>query len=238
MRKKLGILGGMGSYASLELYRNILDHTKVECDADHIDMYIYNHATIPDRTEYILSGRQEELFQILLKDCKELQSLGCEHIAIACNTSHYFADRLQENLDVPIINIIRETVNYIHSNNRLVSKIGILATEGTVKSGIYAKECDKYGIKVLYPSEKMQAKVTELIYGQIKRSLPGNYEEFLEIADELIEAGAEYIVLSCTELSVFKNRHNLPPIYIDALDVLTKKCIILSGGLYEENKPI
>lgn len=238
MRKKLGILGGMGSYASLELYKNILDHTKVECDADHIDMYIYNHATIPDRTEYILSGRQEELFKILLKDCKELQSLGCEHIAIACNTSHYFADRLQENLDVPIINIIRETIDYIYNTNNYVKKIGILATEGTVKSGIYGKECVKYGIEPIYPSPKMQKKVTELIYDQIKRSLPGNYEEFLEFSDELLKAGAEYIVLSCTELSVFKNRHNLPPIYIDALDVLTKKCIILSGGTYEQNKPI
>ena len=82
----------------------------------------------------------------------------------------------------------------------------------------------------------MQEKVTDIIYNQIKRSLHGNYEEFLEISEELLSMGAEVIVLSCTELSVFKSEHNLPSIYVDALDVLTKKCIVLSGGIYEEVK--
>ena len=236
MRKKLGILGGMGSYATQVFFKNILDHTKVKCDADHIDMFIYNHATIPDRTDAILSGREDELFEILKADCLTLQNLNCEHIAISCNTSHYFADRLQKELNIPIINMVRETVASIYNDNKMVKKIGIMATEGTVNSGIYASECEKFGIEVIYPSDKMQEKVTDLIYNQIKRSLPGNYEEFLEIAKEMFDNGAEYIVLSCTELSVFKNRHNLSPMYIDALDVLTKRCIILSGGIYDENK--
>ncbi len=238
MRKKLGILGGMGSHATQVFFKNILDHTKVKCDADHIDMFIYNHATIPDRTEAILSGREDELFEVLKKDCLTLQNLGCKHIAISCNTSHYFADRLQECLNIPIINMVRETVQSIHYENKMVKRIGIMATDGTVKSGIYAKECDKFGIEAIYPSKEMQEKVTDLIYNQIKCSLPGNYEEFLEISKEMFDNGAEYIVLSCTELSVFKNRHNLSPMYIDALDVLTKRCIILSGGIYEEKKPV
>jgi aspartate racemase len=236
MKKKLGILGGMGSYATQVFFKNILDHTKVECDNDHLDILIYNHSSIPDRTEYILSGREDELFAILLEDCKMLQNMGCEHIAISCNTSHYFADRLQENIDIPIINMVRETVNDIYSKTKKIKKIGIMATKGTVTSDIYGKECRKLGIEAVYPSDEMQEKVTDIIYNQIKRSLHGNYEQFLEISEELLNMGAEVIVLSCTELSVFKSEHNLPSIYVDALDVLTKKCIVLSGGIYEENK--
>lgn len=236
MKKKLGILGGMGSYATQVFFKNILDHTKVSCDNDHLDMIIYNHSSIPDRTEYILSGKEDELFEILLEDCRMLQNMGAQHIAISCNTSHYFADRLQDNIDIPIINMVRETVNEIYSKAKKIKKIGIMATKGTVLSDIYGKECKKHGIEAVYPSPEMQEKVTDIIYNQIKCSLHGNYEEFLEISEELLNMGAEVIVLSCTELSVFKSEHNLPSIYVDALDVLTEKCIVLSGGIYEEVK--
>ena len=107
--QRLGVLGGMGPQATQVFYQFVLDRTDAARDQDHLPALILSDTGIPDRTTAILSGDTEGLYRRLLGDAKLLEGCGCTALAIPCNTSHYFADRLQGELNVPIIHMLRET---------------------------------------------------------------------------------------------------------------------------------
>ena len=225
----LGIIGGMGPMATQLLYKNIIENTDASCDQEHIDMIILNHATIPDRTKAIKSKNTYEVFDCLLKDAKMLEKNGADAIAIPCNTSHYFWEELQKKIDIPIINMIYETVNYIKTKSPKIKKIGLLATDGTVYTKIYNKECEKVGIECILPDDETQKIVMDIIYNQIKKGEKGNLEDFSKIDIYLKKSGCEAAILACTELSCFRENHELADFYVDALDVLCKKSITMCG---------
>ena len=113
----LGVLGGMGPQATNTFYQRIIDRTQADTDQEHLRVLIWSDAKIPDRTAGILGtpAQAEAVFAHLLADAKLLEGAGCTVLAIPCNTSHYFADRLQAQLHVPIIHMIRETVKTIQA---------------------------------------------------------------------------------------------------------------------------
>lgn len=234
-KKVLGVLGGMGPLATQLFYKMIIEKTDACCDQEHLDMMILSHATMPDRTKAILEGRTEELFRMLLKDAQTLEANGAGVIAIPCNTSHVLADRLQEEISVPIINMIRETAAHITSlfPQRDV-KIGILATDGTINTGLYQKELIKAGLMPVVPGEQSQRLVMKLIYDGIKNGGEIDFADFLTIQEELKKEACDAAILACTELSCFKEQYKLPPYYIDAMDILTIQSIMSCGGKIKE----
>ena len=143
----LGVLGGMGPQATNTFYQRIIDRTQADTDQEHLRVLIWSDAKIPDRTAGILGTPEqaEAVFAHLLADAKLLEGAGCTVLAIPCNTSHYFADRLQAQLHVPIIHMIRETVKTIQAMGK--QTVGILATDGTVQTGIYQNELTAAGLR-------------------------------------------------------------------------------------------
>ena len=230
-KKVLGVLGGMGPLATQLFYRMVIEKTDANCDQEHLDMIILSHATMPDRTKEILEGRTEELFQLLLKDAQMLESNGAGVIAIPCNTSHVLVDRLQENIRIPIINMVEETVKHIadtsHANDL---RVGILATDGTINMDLYQKALERAGITPVIPSKESQKLVMKLIYDGIKNGGEIDFSDFLTIQKEIFEQGCQAAILACTELSCFKEMYHLPPYYIDAMGMLTEKSILACGG--------
>ena len=91
---KMGILGGMGPMATSFLFDRIIRHTEAASDQDHIDLVILNRASMPDRTEAIQKGTGESVIRQAVSDCKAMEQMGVEYIAIPCNTSHYFYDEI------------------------------------------------------------------------------------------------------------------------------------------------
>lgn len=227
---KLGILGGMGPLATQLLYKMIIENTAASCDQEHINMIILNHATIPDRTAAIKSGKTKGVLDILLKDAAMLENNGCTAIAIPCNTSHYFYDELQEKSNIPIINMVRSAIDDIKKDKPNIKKIGILATDGTVYADIYRKECSKLGIDAVYPDCDIQKIVMDIIYNQIKKGEKGDPSDFAVIDSYLKDKGCEGAILACTELSCYKENNGLSDFYTDALESLCKKSIIMCGG--------
>jgi aspartate racemase len=227
--KLLGVVGGMGPLATQLFYRKLIEKTDASSDQEHIDMIIYNHASMPDRTEAIRSGQTEELFRLLLEDAKKLEESGVTTIAIPCNTSHLFVDRLQEELTVPIIHMVRETVAEVKGKPREIKRVGILATDGTLNSALYQKSCEEAGIIPVIPTESTQKLVMKIIYDGIKGGGPIDYNDFITIEGELSANGCQAAIMACTELSVFKEIYRLPDYYIDALDVLAERSITACG---------
>ncbi len=228
-KKSLGILGGMGPEATQVFYKRIIDQTKVENDREHLDIFIYSHASLPDRTEYILGGRQKELWEILRRDILMLRDMHSDYIAIPCNTCHYFADDITKELGSGFINMITETAACAKELGR--KRVGVMGTTGTLKADLYRRELEKYGIEVLYPSRELQECVMRIIYDQIKKGDKGSLSDFGRVVDEFRGQDCDAVLLACTELSVFRENYMLTDsFFIDALDVLARSCIIACGG--------
>lgn len=224
---RLGILGGMGPQATQIFYQRVIDRTMARTDQEHVPMLIWSDSQMPDRTKALLSGRGEEVYSRLLEDARLLERGGCTVIAIPCNTSHYFVERLTGEVEIPVLNMIRETVKRIGEG--ACKKVGILATDGTVQMGLYQKECAVAGLEGIVPPADIQRLVMSIIYDEIKRGEPGSREKFAVIDKAMRALGCDCVILGCTELSVYRNYHNLPGFYVDAMEVLTE-CAIVSCG--------
>lgn len=225
--QKLGVLGGMGPQATQVFYQFVLDRTDAVRDQDHLPAVILSDTGMPDRTQAILSGETRELYGRLLKDARLLESCGCTAIAVPCNTSHYFVDQLQSEVKVPIIHMIREAAAALAAQGK--KRPGILATEGTIRSGLYQKECAALGLEAVAPDEETQKLVTSIIYDEIKQGEKGSRDKFAHIDKALRKAGCDCAILACTELSVFSTYHPLPPFYLDAMMVLAEQAVTRCG---------
>ncbi len=228
MGKRLGIIGGLGPLATAYYYELITKMTQVSKDQDHIEIFIHSVPQIPDRTGFILGESKENPLPMLLKTGHGLVKQGAECIAIPCITAHYFHQELVREIPVPIIHLVEETAEYLKCSKK--KRVGIMATDGTVRSGLFQKALENRGIEVLVPEPSYQKDVMYLIYENIKIGLPPEMERFFQVASHLQKQGAEVIVLGCTELSLIKRDQAVGAGFLDALDVLAKKAIELCGA--------
>ena len=198
-------------------------------------MLIFSHAGMPDRTKAILSGEHETFLNAIIPDLRILENWGASNIAIPCNTSHYFYDVIQKQINIPIIHMPRESVRTaaaMMGDIKMQRSIGIMATDGTVQAGIYHRECEALGIRPVSPSKEAQKSVMSLIYDDIKAGRPGDPDKFRTAFEDLKRQGSDMVILACTEISVFKKDNPVPGICLDAMDVLVKESIVRSGGEY------
>ena len=225
MNYRLGVLGGMGPQATNTFYQFIIDRTDAQSDQEHVNALILSDSGMPDRTAAILSGRKEreEVWRRLLDDAKLLEQAGCTCIAVPCNTSHFFLDRVQEYIGIPLLHMIRETAQLLASQG--LKRPGILATDGTIQTGLYQKEFSAAGIQAVTPSPEAQTLVMSLIYDDVKAGRDGDPQKFAAIHRDLLSQGCDCGVLACTELSVFADKHHLPPFYTDAMAVLAERAV-------------
>ncbi len=226
----LGIIGGMGPEATQVMYREIIARTDAGRDQDHIDILIYSHASMPDRTAAIESGDTAGVRALLAADARKLRAAGADILAVPCNTSHNFISDIEKAVDIPVINMIEETAGYIRDKRPEMKKVGILATEGTVRSGLYQKALESRGITPFVPDAKHQKTVMSIIYEQIKAGQKGDRDDFAAVDLFMKKNGCDGAILGCTELSVFRANHELDSYYVDAMGVLVERCITLCGG--------
>ncbi len=217
MKDFLGILGGLGPESSAYFYKMIISKTKVNNDQDHIDMVIINHATIPDRTEYIMDNSKDSPLDYLVNDVKTLNNLGASLIAIPCNTSFYFYEKMKEQSKVKILNMIEDTILYLKQNN--IKKVFIFATQGTIASELYQKECDKNNIEYFVPDSQMQNDLMSLIYDNVKTGQKIDVKRFNSIVRSAKRKKIDAIILGCTELSIIKDKLKLSNFFVDPLEI-------------------
>lgn len=224
----VGVLGGLGPMASVYFYEMVVNMTDAKTDQEHVDMIITNRATTPDRTAFIVDNSKEDPSNILIDDAKKLEKYGVDFIVMTCNTAHYFYEKIEENVNIPLVNIVEETIKHAKDTNH--KKLGILATTGNVKTSLYQNMCEKYGIEYLVLDETRQSQIMEIIYDDIKSGKPANMDKFNSIVDYLKLNNCDGVILGCTELSILKNDNNLDGnFYIDSLEILARETIVRSG---------
>lgn len=234
--KFLGVLGGVGPLATVHFAHMVVEMTDAKSDQEHISMIISNHASIPDRTEFILDNSKPNPLPMMISDAKMLEKMGADFIVIPCNTAHYFYDKIQENITVPLVNILEVTIESTLKRIPRLNQIGILATKGTIISGAYQKVCRERNISFCLPSEQDQNNLMEIIYNQVKAGRKADLNLFMSIIDNLIKEGCEAVILGCTELSVIKREYRLNQRYIiDSMEALARKSIELCGKKVKES---
>jgi aspartate racemase len=228
--KIIGILGGMGPEATADLYLRIIKATPVKRDQDHPRVIIYSNSKVPDRTAAIL-GTGPSPMPELIRAGKRLEEAGADFIIIPCNTAHYFIDQLQKELRVPILHMIKLSAAKAKKSYPKVKKAGLLATDGTVKSGLYTQAYTEAGIDILEPSAGKQADVMKAIYQFIKA---GNLIDggllLRGVANDLIAAGAELIICGCTEVSLVLKEGDFSVPILDPLQVLAEAAVAEARG--------
>lgn len=223
----LGIMGGLGPAASCYLYQMITDHTPAQKDQDHLDIVISSRASTPDRTAFIVGKSKDDPFDVMEQDGISLVRYGATVLAIACNTAHYFYDRLAAALPVPVLNMPRLTAADAKAAG--CHKLGILATDGTLLAETYQIACRDIGLEWAAPGEQAQKGIMSIIYDEIKQGKRVDMQLFNAAVDDLHAQGCDMAVLGCTELSLVKRDEHLGPFFIDSTEVLCKHAMRACG---------
>ena len=213
----IGILGGMGTQAGLDFCNKLAILNRGKIDQEYPLFILYNKANIPGRPESIgvhtgnLSNRLVNkkskkkyllVLKSLLKGCQLLKKSKCKFIVIPCNTAHYWFDDLKKKIDIPIINMPKEVLSHTLKKCKKNSSIGLLATEGTLKTGIYNKFFDRR-YNLIYPSLILQKKSVNKAIKLVKMGNVKTASKIIKPAvNYLVKKNCKKIILGCTELPI------------------------------------
>jgi aspartate racemase len=236
--ERVGILGGLGPMAGAYFLELVTDMTEAVTDQEHINVMLLSDPDVPDRTAFLL-GESEDSPLPKLKDALAFFAKSdVNTAAMACVTAHFFHGELQQSYPGNLLDMVALSAEKISALGK--KKVGITATEGTVRSALFQKAFDKVGLEWTVPNEADQKIITEQIYGHIKAGMPADAEAFAGVLRRLGEEGCDAAILGCTELSVIKRDNKKiagsplwaegVPFVVDAMEVLAEAAIIASGG--------
>lgn len=218
----IGIIGGMGPEATADLYMKIIKATKASKDQEHFHVIIDGNAKIPDRTAAIL-GAGDSPEKALAESAKNLELMGADIACIPCITAHYFLENIQKEVSYRILNALEEVRNHIDLNYPSVDNIGILATSGTIRTGLFEKYLRNY--KIIYPAPGIQEEmVMKVIYG-VNGIKSGNREgeplQMLKtVSNGLAENGAGLLIAGCTEIGMVLKPHHISIPLVDPMEII------------------
>ncbi len=230
--RTLGIIGGLGPMATAYFLQLLIQMSDAKTDQEHMDTLIYSMPSIPDRTKYIIGESEQNPVPQMVYCGKKLKEAGADIITIPCITAHYFHEELEDKIGLPIINAIDETTLCLEEEK--ISRVGIMATDGTIKSGLFQKTLERRGIEVILPDTENQKKVMHIIYNEVKAGKKVDMSRFYQISDELTGKGAEAVLLACTELSLIKRDFCIKEGYLDVMEVLARKAVQCCNHVRED----
>lgn len=241
MPQTIGVLGGMGPEATLLFLDYLLRLTPARSDQEHLPVIVFNDPRIPDRTEAIF-GTGESPLPMLQDFARRLEEAGAELLVIPCNTAHYFWEGIIESISIPALNILDTTVEQIlrfrGENAGMKAKIGILATNGTIRMNLYQERLERSGYEPITPDEAQQRETQQLIKS-IKAGVPRSETGpvLQRLIEHLVDRGAEGVILGCTELGLALNgaAHAVP--LFDSLMILAEKTVLQAGGQFRKAHP-
>lgn len=231
--KVIGILGGLGPEATLDLYGKILAATGARADQEHLHVLIDSNPKVPDRNKAI-AGTGEPATPALIAMARRLEAAGADFLIVACNTAHAFAGEIREAVQIPLVSQIDETVDAVLQRIPGIRRVGVLAGQGCVDAGVYQNAFDDHGIETVLPPAHQQRELMQLIY-RIKAGDTGaeTRAAVRALGIGLFEAGAELVVAGCTEVPLVLSASDLPGPMIDATQVLAERAVAYGKGLAE-----
>jgi len=228
--KVIGILGGMGPEATVDLYNHIIKLTPAVTDQDHIPTLIFSNPKIPDRSASIDSDNTKLIIKHLREGARILENGGADFIVIPCNTAHRFYRDVVDEVEIPVVHMIEETVKHIVHENNEVKEVGLLATSGTLKTDLFQDVLKKHTIVAEIPDDNTQNNmVMKAIYSIKSGGSLGEAEALLKKAiDTLPDSAKKNVIMGCTEIPLaikgnYKNSNMINP-----TEILAKTAVRMS----------
>lgn len=231
MSQTIGILGGMGPEATIRMFNLIVKLTKAEKDQEHIPVVIFNNPKIPDRTLAIIEEGPSPL-PTLIEGAKLLENTGASFIIMPCHTAHYYYKEIIKHISIPFLHLQEETGRYLEQKFGDLKRFGLLATTGTVKTGLFQTILNERGLEVIVPETACQETLMTSIYG--KKGIKCGFKKYpRELVQKVIvhlrERDVEAIIAGCTDISLVLNREELHLPVIDPLKIIAEVAIQKSG---------
>jgi aspartate racemase len=230
--KTIGILGGMGPEATLELFGKIIANTPAARDQDHLRVVIDSNPKVPDRTAAILHGGPSPV-PAMIAGIRALERAGADFVVIPCVSAHYFFDELQRETGLPILSMFNVAAEHIRQHHPHIRTVGMLATTGTLQGDRFREKLELAGIETLTPAKPDQERVMAAVY-EIKGAPGGRNRdaigtEIRDISERLIQRGAQGVVAGCTEIPMVLKPGDLDVPVFDTLLLLARAAIAAAG---------
>ncbi|MDV3348214.1 aspartate/glutamate racemase family protein [Leptolyngbyaceae cyanobacterium CCMR0082] len=245
-----GILGGLGPLAHIEFEQRLLHHSArrgTQCDQEHPNWLLLSAASTPDRTQS-LTGTGPDCVPYLVRSACLLEAMGAGFLVVTCNTAHGFYHTVQAQLDIPWLHMMEATAAYIAQCFPNVRQVGVLATDGTLRSQLYTTSLAQYGISPILPplGSPIQHRIMEAIYSPdwgIKAT--GAWVSDIALIELIVASrwlaaqGAELLIAGCTEISIgLAQLSQLPINWIDPLDIMANLTLDLAYGIISESSTV
>lgn len=239
MTKLIGVVGGMGTYAGIDLLKKIADNTDAGNDREHLPVAMLSMpGRITDRSEYLFGEVEENPGYAIAEVVKKLNGTGATIFGLPCNTAHV-PEILQPVLDsmpegCKLVNMIGEVADYISIAYPDINNVGIMGTNGVYRSRVYDEYLSAAGLSTLYPDQEVQYRMVhpaiyDMEYGIKAMSEPVSMRaavDLVSVAGMLIKKGAQIIVLGCTEIPLAVTMDNIEGVpLLDAGDILAKALV-------------
>lgn len=219
----VGILGGMGPEATVDLMRRVIAATPAEDDIDHIHMLVDSNPKVPSRIAALIDETGESPLPELIRMARGLEANGATVLAIACNTAHAYAPAIAAAVDIELLDMVALTVARVASMPLVHRRVGLLASTAVLKVGLYERALAAENIATRPPARQDDLMA---IIRAVKRGDTGAEQraKFVGIARELA-GDVDLLLIACTELSLLADSLDRDPPVIDAMDVLVEKIV-------------
>jgi aspartate racemase len=209
----VGVIGGMGPAATLDLFKKILEITPANCDEEHLNIQIDNNP-IPGAKRDPLCER-----------ARRLEACGADFIVIPCNAAHEHYAAVQASVNIPVINMIHETVQAVIKTQPGITRVGVLAWHETLRAALYQNMLQKNGLVAMIPEENEWWKLIDLINAVKSGRADEKKMAVVSLGKKLIAAGAQAIILGCTELPLVLSKNDFPVPVFDATYILASTAV-------------
>ncbi|MCP3855388.1 MAG: amino acid racemase [Actinomycetia bacterium] len=224
--KTVGIMGGMGPEATIDLMRRVVEATPAGDDIDHVRMLVDNNPKVPSRIEALIEGTGETPVPHLVDMARGLEQQGADFLVIACNTAHHYHSEVAAAVGVPVLNMVALAARHIVEAHPDTGRVGLLASTALQLVHLYEPAFAGHGIEVVYPTPELQDQVMDLIRAvKAGQATDAQIRRYREAAADLVANGAQCLLIACTELSVVTSGLEVAAPVHDASEILAQAVV-------------
>lgn len=221
--KTVGIIGGMGPEATVELMRRVIELTPANDDSDHIRMLVDNNPKVPSRMKALIDGTGKSPAPVLIAMAQGLEKSGADFLVMPCNTAHHYYLEISQSISIPFINMIELAVKKTSQAFSKLEKISLFATSPVKDLKLYENSFEKLGIQTIYPLLPSQENLMQIIKSVKNKSI--GEKEIESFKDIVYSMNADHLLIACTELSLLSEMIDNKIEVIDALDLLAQEVV-------------
>jgi aspartate racemase len=227
--KVVGVIGGMGPEATVDFMHRLVARTPARDDADHLHVLVDNNPKIPSRIAALIEGTGEDPTPVLCDMARGLQAQGADFLVMPCNTAHYYLPAIARSVSIPVLDMVQLAIQKLAMVKPRC--VGMLASPAVRKVGLYKARMEQAGLQALFPDPRDE----ETLLGIIKAVKAGKLndrhrQDYAKAARHLLDAGADALLVACTEFSVMGPPAAVASSVVDALDVLVEATITTARG--------